>query len=526
MRALRRALALSVLVLLAACASVSAPPPAPDARLVDGDVQQLIAAGHATDARYQVFGEAPWLAVDLTARHRLASYPASGSVTARRDFILAFLDEAQALGAQAVHHELAHVAPDQLAAYAASHGLAAGGDEATRRAVEASYAARAAQALAADRTALAALDEAAALDSWWAQRTASLQPSIMTRGRLARRLLTAPAVPFIAGWIDYHNRTDDRGPRVAQFAAQQVYRLDADSPAPTGIDAASWALLLKHAPTIVQERATTPTYPATDDHFGEVHLRGTSRADATPTVDAGHPALYAFVEHKTIQGTRVRQLVYVLWYPEHPRLQAFDPEAGPLDGWTLRLTLDAEARVQVVESVSNCGCYYRIFPGAALERAAAAAYAQPLAGKRFRLEQHQSDRYDAVVPELIEGLDGDGHLVAWFSAAHHQLVMLRAPAALDLPQTAAVEGYRLHPYEELEDLPLGSQPVGLFDEDGLVRHADRPECTLLAPSGVYHAGHPRQRGTQMIYFDEAEFDDPALLEHYLRLPPAAFGRDT
>ena len=27
----------------------------------------------------------------------------------------------------------------------------------------------------------------------------------------------------------------------------------------------------------------------------------------------------------------------------------------------------------------------------------------------------------------------------------------------------------------------------------------------------------------MIYFDEADFDDPGLLERYLRLPPDAFG---
>ena len=56
-----------------------------------------------------------------------------------------------------------------------------------------------------------------------------------------------------------------------------------------------------------------------------------------------------------------------------------------------------------------------------------------------------------------------------------------------------------------------------------VRHAHRRECALLTPSGLYHAGHPRQRETQMIYFDEAAFDDPKLLEHYLRLPPDAFG---
>jgi hypothetical protein len=32
------------------------------------------------------------------------------------------------------------------------------------------------------------------------------------------------------------------------------------------------------------------------------------------------------------------------------------------------------------------------------------------------------------------------------------------------------------------------------------------------------AGQPRQRGTQLIHFDEFDFDDPKLLEKLLRLP--------
>lgn len=61
----------------------------------------------------------------------------------------------------------------------------------------------------------------------------------------------------------------------------------------------------------------------------------------------------------------------------------------------------------------------------------------------------------------------------------------------------------------------------LLDENGLVLKADRPECILLRPSGLFHAGHPRQRNTQMIYFDQADFDDNQLLEKYLRLPQHA-----
>ncbi len=55
--------------------------------------------------------------------------------------------------------------------------------------------------------------------------------------------------------------------------------------------------------------------------------------------------------------------------------------------------------------------------------------------------------------------------------------------------------------------------------------AHRDECFPLAPSGLFHAGHPRQRNTQMIYFDQAVFDDNKLLDEYMRLPAKAFSRD-
>lgn len=509
-------------MLLSACAAITPPPALPVANAVDADIVRLIAEAHASDARYQVLQREPYLMIDLATRYRLADYAAIESSAARREFICAFLQRAAAIGDTAVSLELARVPAPLLHEYAARHALP-DAERDVREAVLADYRRRAAQALVAELESVGALAGTTELDAYWQALTSHIQASIMTRGRVARRLLTAPAVPFIAAWVAYHNWHDYRGPVAPDFAAQRVYSMAPAGTAPVGLAAADWDLLVRHAPIIVQEASAPAGYAERLDHFGEVSLTGSTADTASPAVATERPALYAYVDEKPLQGGTVRQLVYVLWYPGHPRLKRFDPEAGPLDGWTLRLTLDARERVQLVESVSNCGCYYKIFPSDALEAASAARHPDTLAGKRFHLEQHQNGRFDAIVPETIADLATGPRVVAYFSAGHHQLVSVRA-ASERVPEAQDSAGrYRLHTYDELEALPLAGQAVGLFGEDGLVRNADRQECALLTPSGVYHAGHPRQRGTQMIYFDEADFDDPRLLERYLRLPPGAFG---
>ena len=192
-------------------------------------------------------------------------------------------------------------------------------------------------------------------------------------------------------------------------------------------------------------------------------------------------------------------------------------------------TWEAETadRPLVFESVSNCGCYYKIFPSTALEDLGHQAFPEKLGDKQFYVENVVAGKYDAVVPELVTGMDGNapGNIVLYFSAGHHQLMTIRAKPQAELTAQGFTEKtYDLRPYDELETLPFNGYRASLFDTDGLVRKADRPECKLLMPSGLYHAGHPRQRETQLIYFDESQLDDPGLLETYLRLPPHAFGQ--
>jgi len=116
--------------------------------------------------------------------------------------------------------------------------------------------------------------------------------------------------------------------------------------------------------------------------------------------------------------------------------------------------------------------------------------------------------------------------LAYYSAGKHHLETIRSVSRMEVADhTAPRETYQLLSYDVLENLPFHDYRISLFDENGLVRMAHRDECTLLAPSGLFHAGHPRQRNTQMIYFDQAVFDDNGLFEEYMRLPAKAFSRD-
>jgi len=190
------------------------------------------------------------------------------------------------------------------------------------------------------------------------------------------------------------------------------------------------------------------------------------------------------------------------------------------------VTLDKNNQPLDFESVSNCGCYYKNFPTDHLELLASKTFSKKLKDKKFYVENSVDGKYDAIVPELVTDIDSGqaNNVVIYVSAGHHQLITIQSKQHAELlDQTSKQHNYQIRHYDELENLPFNDRYASLFDTDGLVRGAHRPECALLKPSGLYHAGHPRQRETQMIYFDETQFDDPGLLETYLRLPPNLFG---
>ncbi len=478
------------------------------------------------DARYQDVIGIPHIKVDYPLRLRIPEYEKQQGLTEKKAFIADFLRQAAALGDRYMETAVRHVPRQDVAAFNRSQptGGAQDGSHPYEAFAEA-YKQGTQQQLGAQLAELLELRDSQSVDRYWQQLTANIEESIMTKDRTTRRLETAPLVPFIEGWIKYHALTDDRGPHVPEFRASRVYsppRAEGSEEVdPAELD--GWQLLRYFAPTITQEHVESPPYDPNADYFGAAYLQGASLDEAMPGVDSSRPTLYAFMENKTIQGIEVKQLVYVLWYPEQPKLKSFDPEAGIMEGWTFRITLNPENRPVVYESVSNCGCYHKIFPSDHLERWAREEYGAPLEDKVLAVEQI-APGIQAAVPETVVSPRGKPRPVTlYYSAGHHQLITIRQ-IPMELKGTRTEATYDLVPYERLENLPFNGYLASLFGEDGLVREAHRAECDLLKPSGLYHAGHARQRGTQMVNFDEQVFDDPELLEIYLRLPSRAFGR--
>ena len=284
------------------------------------------------------------------------------------------------------------------------------------------------------------------------------------------------------------------------------------------------ALLARYAPTLVQERLADARYATDTDYVGTVRLTGSSERCAV-LIDTNEPSVYAYWQYTWIQGRRHLQLTYTHWFPRHPKLKSFDAEQGEIEGATLRITLDANDRPAILETVLNCGCYHRCYPSDSVERAACLAHGGPAPGKRFCVERPMADRMDWVVPETVTvGAASYGGPLLFSRAGYHGL----AGVGFDRSELAErtigeIRPYCLRDYHELEHLPIGDGFGSMFDAKGLVRGAERLEGTMLSLTGMLNAGQPRQRGTQLLHWDDYDFDDPHLLEESLRLAPDFHG---
>ena len=279
-------------------------------------------------------------------------------------------------------------------------------------------------------------------------------------------------------------------------------------------------LLARYAPTIVQERVADTRYASDTDHVGTVRLRGSSeRYDVL--IDTTEPSVYGYWQYTWINGKRHLQLTYTHWFPRHPKLKSFDVEEGAIEGATLRITLDAAEWPAVFETVLNCGCYHRCYPSAHVERASCLAHGRPAPGKRFCVERPMADRIDWSVPETVAvSASSSGRPLLFSRAGYHGLAGLAFDSSELAKRTVGkVSPYRLRDYHELEHLPVGDGFGSMFDRKGLVRGAERLEGNLLSLTGMLSAGQPRQRGTQLLHWDQYDFDDPHLLEKSLRLAP-------
>ncbi len=278
-------------------------------------------------------------------------------------------------------------------------------------------------------------------------------------------------------------------------------------------------LLERFAPRILQQMPERTRYASSCDMIGTVKLHG-SRRHVEVAVETAEPSVYAYVRKAVVQNREHPQLVYCYWYPEHPPARRGDPEAGPIDGATVRITLDSTLRPAIIEAVQNCGCHYRCFAARDMDDAAAREFGAPAAKGLSALTRPGSGGIEIIAEDLFDRPDGAGRppIVLVPAAAHVPVGVTFDDSIVAGRTVLGTHRYSLHPYEILENMPTEFGRASMFGADGLVHDAGRTEGWLLAGTGMLSAGQPRQRGTQLICWDKHAFDDPHLLETSLRLP--------
>lgn len=217
-----------------------------------------------------------------------------------------------------------------------------------------------------------------------------------------------------------------------------------------------------------------------------------------PVLDADRPVYYRKLAFTRNGGDSLVQLVYVAWFSERPKKNAFDMLGGSLDGIIWRVTLDRKGEPLVYDTIHPCGCFHMFFP---------------VAGVAPRPPPEKMIEW-AFVPASAPALADAARLRLLLRTRTHYMVGLGVdngdPA---LPAEFAE-------YDELRSLPL---PTGtfrsIFAADGLVPGTERGERMLFWPMGVPSAGAMRQWGRHSTAFlGRRHFDDADLMERRFSLP--------
>ncbi|MGF1612746.1 MAG: hypothetical protein ACFCVA_02210 [Gammaproteobacteria bacterium] len=219
--------------------------------------------------------------------------------------------------------------------------------------------------------------------------------------------------------------------------------------------------------------------------------------DRRPEVDTGKPVVFTHLSYARLDGDILLQLNYVVWFPARPRTGTFDLLGGRLDGIIWRVTLTADGRPLLYDSVHNCGCYHRFFPTPSLR----------LTRRSVGFEE------PILVPQQVNSVPSR-KVIRVASRTHSVQRVYSTPGDTGFDRVTEM-AYRFRDYDELRALPVGAGYRSLFGPDGLVPHTERRERCLLWPTGVQSPGAMRQWGRHATAFvGRRYFDDPNLIERY------------
>jgi hypothetical protein len=247
------------------------------------------------------------------------------------------------------------------------------------------------------------------------------------------------------------------------------------------------------APVITQDEADD------FDHIGTLMWK-----DGRVHVSVDQATVYYYFSYGLLAGRPVLQINYAFWYSRRDGTNAPWIERGPLDGLTVRISIDHRAHPFMVDLMNNCGCYHFFIPDqTAIE-----------APREIILE------VDSLVPAWLPPGVPEKRIHLRVNSGWHQVQHVgTAPALLTSSQ------YQLIPYEQLEMLAYDEgQRQSIFDADGIAHNSERIEPLIFFSMGIPAIGSMRQRGHHAIKLvGRAYFDDPLLFEKSFILNWAHFG---
>lgn len=242
-------------------------------------------------------------------------------------------------------------------------------------------------------------------------------------------------------------------------------------------------LLAMFAPVINQDVAEAY------DKIGEVIWH-----NGAVSINPAKPTVYYYFSHARLKGKPILQLNYVFWYsarngPLSPRI-----ERGPLDGLTVRVSLDGIGHPFMVDIMNNCGCYHFYVPH---PKTPAKVIPTP-------------DGIDAFVPRRLPVSYPRQRLRLRIMSGWHQVDHLDADK---LPISSVP--YQLVDYDRLEMLPHDDQVFeSIFNSKGIAKDSPRIESLVFFPMGIADIGSMRQRGHHAVVFiGRAHFDDPNIFDN-------------
>lgn len=223
-------------------------------------------------------------------------------------------------------------------------------------------------------------------------------------------------------------------------------------------------------------------------------------ADAV-TVDPAQPAMNYHITFTRFGQARLTQINYFIWF------KGRSGEAGadtPIDSLIWRVTLDAQARPLVYESVHGSGRDHLWFLAQPLERRAAATRAA--AG---------SSAAEALFPQAGPVTGPVALRIAAGTHALRRVVPLATATAV-----AGKATYTLRRYEDLFALqrPDGSH-AGLYGPDGTIPEIRETDLAWLWGDRIKAPGALRELGRLPVSYDgQQHFDDAGQLDRLFKVP--------